>query len=93
MKDGRMSRNELLKLCPVHYQTPHTFGLPKIHKENVPLRPIKSMIGSIFSPISRLLPAILKPYVFELDSFVMNSVDVIKSLQHIDNIDNGIFFS
>ena len=87
-----MSKNELLKLCPTHYQTPQIIGLPKIHKENVSWRPIIGIIRSIFSPVSRLLADIFKSYVFELDSFVMNSMDVIRKLQHID-IDNGTFFS
>ena len=33
------------KLCPTGSRRPRLYGLPKIHKEGVPLRPIVSNIG------------------------------------------------
>ena len=42
--------------------TPASFyGLPKIHKENVPLRPIMSAIGSPIYELSKYLANILSP--------------------------------
>ena len=37
------------------------YGLPKTHKENVPLRPILSMIGSSQHEIAKWLSEILEP--------------------------------
>jgi hypothetical protein len=34
------------KLTPYHSKPPHLYGLPKIHKPDIPLRPIVSSIGS-----------------------------------------------
>ena len=43
---GQMSEELAKKLKPSHSSAPRMYGLPKIHKEGVPLRPITSMIGS-----------------------------------------------
>lgn len=59
--DNRLSRQFLLSLCPTHFQVPHLFGLPKVHKSGVPLRPIVSQINSLFSGLSRYLADVLKP--------------------------------
>ena len=42
---------------------PEFYGLPKIHKNNNPLRPIVSSIGSITYESAKLLAKILGPLV------------------------------
>ena len=37
------------------------YGLPKTHKENVPLRPISSMVGSSQLELAKWLSDILEP--------------------------------
>ena len=71
--DGRVDKRMLLHLCPTHFQTPHLFGLPKIHKPNTPLRPIVSQFSSLFSGISRYLADVLQPFVSNSSSFILNS--------------------
>lgn len=92
VQDGRMTRAEFLRLVPTHFQTPHIFGLPKVHKTGIPLRPIVSMVGSLFSPVSRLLADIMKPYTLSHASHVANSGDVIRRLTSFDARD-GFFVS
>ena len=43
--------------------SPKFYGLPKIHKEGMPLRPIVSSIGAVTYSTSKELPRILKPLV------------------------------
>ena len=48
---------------PVGSARPRMYGLPKVHKPSVPLRPILSMVGSPQYAISKWLSGILKPVV------------------------------
>ncbi len=84
VRDGRLTQNQLLQLVPTHFQTPHIFGLPKVHKPDVPLRPIISMAGSLFSPVARLLANIMRPFTVSHASYVSNSCDVIQKLRDFD---------
>jgi hypothetical protein len=43
------------KLTPYHNKPPHLYGLPKIQKPDIPLRPILSSIGSPCYALSRFL--------------------------------------
>ena len=75
-----MTSNEFFRLVPTDFQTPHTFGLPKVHKIGIPLRPIMSIAGSLFSLVSCVLADIMRSYTlysvhFPL-SHVANSSDV-----------------
>ena len=49
--EGVLSRSTFLYWCPTHFVPPHIYGLPKVHKEGCPLRPIVSMKGSLFAPL------------------------------------------
>ena len=46
-KEGNISQILYRQLYPTSYQAPRFYGLPKIHKPDMPLRPIVSGIGSI----------------------------------------------
>jgi hypothetical protein len=91
VQDGRLTRAEQLRLCPTHFQTPHIFGLPKVHKTGLPLRPIVSMRASILAPISRLLSDVMKPYTL-CDSYVRDSEDLVRNLRN-RHLDDGEFIS
>ena len=49
------------KLVPTAAIVPRLYGLPKIHKKDVPLRPILSMVGSAHHPLAKFLAHILEP--------------------------------
>ena len=51
------------KLYPTGAVTPKFYGLPKIHKDGIPLRPIVSSRGSITYEVAKELARILKPLV------------------------------
>jgi hypothetical protein len=43
------------KLTPCHSRPPHLYGLPKIHKPDIPLKPIVSSVGSPYYALSSFL--------------------------------------
>ena len=61
------------KLRSTAGRTPPLYGLPKIHKDGVPLRPIVSFIGSPTYNLSKHLSKILSPLVGQSSSTVRNS--------------------
>ena len=62
LHDSKKIDEELYScLYPVGSRRPRLYGLPKIHKDGNPLRPVLSTIGSPQSPIARYLKIILQP--------------------------------
>ena len=53
--------------------TPRIYGVPKIHKVGIPLRPIVDTIGSPTYLLALHLAKIIKPLVGNSDSFVKDS--------------------
>lgn len=65
-------------------QSPKLYGLPKVHKANVPLRPIVSQVDSPTYNLAKHVAGVLQPLVGKTSSFVKDSrhfVDIIKSLK------------
>ena len=62
-----------LFFSPSFSSTPQIYGLPKIHKEGIPLRPIVSAIGSPTHRLARELVRILSPLEETTASHVKNS--------------------
>lgn len=52
---------------------PKLYGLPKIHKENMPLRPIVSSIGSPTQQLARYIAKLWQPIAEKADSYIKNS--------------------
>ncbi|XP_041981008.1 uncharacterized protein LOC121734461 [Aricia agestis] len=74
--------NFLHKPKPV--QPPKLYGLPKIHKRNIPLRPIVSKIDSPTYNLAKHVAGVLRPLVGKTPSFVKDSVhfrDIVKSMR------------
>ena len=51
-------------------QPPRIYGLPKVHKPNVPLRPIVSCIGSSLYQLSKYVASLIFLLVGQTDSHV-----------------------
>jgi predicted GIY-YIG superfamily endonuclease len=69
-------------------KTPHIYGAPKIHKENVPLRPIVSTIDSSMRNLETHLKHILTPLSNNSIYNVKNPKQVLEKLNSI-NIDEN----
>jgi hypothetical protein len=82
------------KLTPHHSKPPHLYGLPKIHKPDIPLRPIVSSIGSPCYALSGFLHKILSPIAGKSESFVKNSDHFIQPLisVNLQNTDSLVSF-
>lgn len=67
------------------------YGLPKIHKENRPLRPVVSTIGSATYNIPKFLASIIENIVGKEVSHVRNSFDFAKEVTWMD--EDEVLFS
>ena len=56
-----MQENTYRKMYPTGVSPPKFYGLPKIHKKNIPLMPIVSIIGSVSYGMAKELARIIKP--------------------------------
>ena len=71
------------RLYPTEAGSPKFYGLPKIHKEGMPLRPIVSSIGAVTYATSKELSRIIKPLVGRSPYHVQNTQDFIQQTEGI----------
>ena len=72
------------QLCPASSRPPRLYGLPKIHKERVPLRPTVNNIGAPTYQLYKHLSGLLNPLTRETAHHIKNSflfIETLKSLQ------------
>jgi len=62
--------------------TPRLYGLPKLHKENILLRPIVSFTDSPTYGLAKGLSSLLKPLTGKYKHHVRNSSDFASSITH-----------
>ena len=64
-----------------HYsKLPHIYGLPKIHKDGIPLRPIVNNRGSACHPLNCFLAEIINPLTGKSSSYVKNSAHFVERI-------------
>ena len=61
------------RIYPTGVSSPNFYGLPKIHKKDIPLRSIVSSIGSVTYGVAKELTRIIKPLVGKLSQHVNNT--------------------
>ena len=59
------------------------YGLPKIHKNNMPMHPIVSACGTATYNTAKFITKILQNYSGKTSSFVKDSTDCIKKIKHL----------
>ena len=69
------------RLKPVNPNTPKLYFLPKVHKANVPGRPVVSSIGCHTKKISSYVEHHLQPLNQSLPSYVKDTTDFIKKIE------------
>ncbi|XP_053335750.1 uncharacterized protein LOC128508432 [Clarias gariepinus] len=79
-KQGVIDRKIYYHLYPGD-TTPCLYGLPKIHKDNYPLRPIVSSINSVTYNIAKYLATVLAPLVGNTPYHVNNSMDFVDKIR------------
>ena len=81
--EGGISETTYRKLYPTGATKPKYYGLPKVHKKDIPLRPIVSSIGSVTYETAKELSRILKPLVGRSTHHVRNNQDFIQRIQEV----------
>ena len=72
-KTGRLHPDAYTRLRSSAGRVPLLYGLPKVHKRGVPLRPIVSFLSSPTYELSKFLAGLLTPVVGLTGSHVRNS--------------------
>ena len=80
---GEISENTYKRLYPTGACSPKYYGLPKVHKIGIPLRPIVSSIGSVSYETAKELSKILEPLFGKTSYSVKNTKDFIQSIKDI----------
>ena len=60
-KDNLIDASIIKIIKPIGSERPRLYGLPKIHKDDVPLRPVLSTVKSSQRPVANFLKTILAP--------------------------------
>ena len=71
------------RLYPTGAGSPKFYGLTRVHKEGMPLRPLVSSLGAVTYETSKELSRILKPQVGKSPYQVQNNKEFIQHLKGI----------
>ncbi|KAL9954306.1 hypothetical protein ACROYT_G041825 [Oculina patagonica] len=92
-RSGDLSEAVYNKIRPRHKQPPRIYGLPKIHKADVPLRPIVSCLNTFAYDLSAYRANILSPLTGNSDFAVTNSAHFVSTISSETILDNEIMVS
>ena len=81
--EGDITEEQYKKMYPTGAGAPKFYGLPKIHKQDTPLRPIVSSTGTVSYNTSKELARILKPSVGKSQHHLQNTKDFIQQLKEV----------
>jgi hypothetical protein len=87
------STNQKRKLTPYHSKALHLYGLSKIHKSGIPLRPVVSSVGSPCYAVAGFIQIILKPLAGNSEASMKNKDHFIQLLKPIELQDQDILVS
>ena len=82
-KTGALPGNWHYKIRSSGGKNPQFYGLPKVHKQGLPMRPIISFIQSPIYQLSKYLVTILSPLVRNSSSNVANSFEFSTFIQFL----------
>ena len=84
LKDkDKLSETTYHRIRPNDATTAKFYGLPKVHKENIPLRPIVSLPGSPTYELSKYLAMILHPLVKTSPHTINNANDFLTNIKDL----------
>ena len=90
MQKKLISERLVKKLSPKSTKSPKLYLLPKLHKPNIPGRPVISSINSPTTIISEYVDHCLQPYVVGLKSFIKDTTDFINKIENSGTHSNCI---
>ena len=83
-KEERIPNYLYNQLYPTAENVPKFYGLPKIHKKDVPLRPIVLSIGCVMYDTAKFLAKIMKPLVGHNSHHIVNSEDFVNKIAELE---------
>ena len=78
------------KLRPRACVVPCIYGLPKVHKNNIPVRPIVSSIGLVCYNLARFVPDLLSPLIGKSSHYIQNSQDFVAKVKDLKGNDTKV---
>jgi len=93
---NNLSKSELLffkRSLQEHHRLPIFYGLPKVHKQPVTLRPVVSTSGSLLAIFSTWLDYRMKELLPLVQSHVKNSFTALAELKNLYIPDNALLFA
>ena len=81
--DGGLKDEVYRRLYPTGAGSPKFYGLPKIHKSGIQLRPIISSIGTVTYNTAKELARILKPLVGLSNHHIHNTMDFVEQIKEV----------
>ncbi len=93
---NHLSKSEVIyfqRSFKIKHRLPIFYGLPKVHKIPITLRPVVSSVNSFSSVFSNWLDFKMKDLLPLVKSYTKNSSDVIDDLKNLDIPENAILFS
>ena len=81
--EGGLKEEDYRKMYPTGAVSPKYYGLPKIHKQGIPLRPLISSTGTVTYNTAKELAKILKPLVGLTSHHVHNTKDFIDHIKEV----------
>jgi len=91
--DGLKARLYFQRSFKIKHRRPIFYGLPKVHKDPISLRPVVSSVNSLLSVFSNWLDFKMKQLLPSMKSYVKKSFEVIQDLKRITLPDNALIFS
>jgi hypothetical protein len=91
-----LSKSEVIyfqRSFKIKHRLPIFYGLPKVHKIPITLRPVVSSVNSFSSVFSNWLDFKMKDLLPLVKSYTKNSSDVINDLKNLDIPENARLFS
>jgi hypothetical protein len=81
IKESNLDKITKKRLIPNYQIIPRIYGIPKIHKEGIPLRPIFSTIGSPTYELEKHVAKILGPLVGSTESYIKYSNEFVNLIK------------
>ena len=91
MKQNLLDKSTAQKLTVEDPRTSHFYILPKIHKPDIPGRPVVSSVDCHTSKISKFVDHYLQPHAQALPSYIQDTTDFINKINKTENITENTF--
>ena len=93
LSKGEINKDTFDKVCPCGSKAGVLYGLPKILKSGVPIRPIISAVGTYNCKLAKYHDSIIKPFQSNKDCMLKDPFDFVNRVSKVDLLDGDLIFS